>query len=206
MNKKIKTVIFDLGGVLVDWNPEYVYRKIFKDNPEKVNWFLNTICTSEWNVAQDAGRSIEEANQIKIAEFPEHETLIRSYYEQWPQMFSGAIKGTLSIFEALKKSKNYRYYALTNWSAETWPTALELFPFLTTFQGVVVSGEEKTRKPFDAIYKILLERYQIQAESAVFIDDNYDNVVAARKFGIHGIHFNSPKQLDKELKALGIEY
>jgi len=206
MTHKIETILFDLGGVLVDWNPEYVFKKVFHGDQEKVAWFLNTVCTPDWNMEQDAGRTIEEANAIKIAEFPEYEKEIRTFYNDWPQMFTGPIQGTLQIFEAIKKSKNYRYYALTNWSAETWPTALELFPFLNTFEGVVVSGVEKTRKPFNKIYEIILERYDINPKTAVFIDDNYDNILAARKFGIHGIHFLSPEQLAEDLKKLGVVY
>ncbi len=206
MAHKIETILFDLGGVLVDWKPDYVYQKVFNGDQEKIDWFLNTVCTPEWNMEQDAGRTIEEANAIKITEFPEYEKEIRAFYQEWPKMFSGPIKGSLSIFEAIKKSKNYRYYALTNWSAETWPTALELFPFLNTFEGVVVSGIENTRKPFDKIYETILERYAINPKTAVFIDDNYDNIVTARKFGIYGIHFKSPEQLANDLKELGVKY
>lgn len=206
MNREIKTIIFDLGGVLVDWNPAYVYRDLFEGNEEKVAWFLNTVCTPEWNIEQDAGRTIEEANRLKIAEFPQYEKWIRAYYERWPQMFSGPIKGTLALFEALKKSKKYPCYALTNWSAETWTTALKLFPFLKTFEGVVVSGKEKTRKPYAAIYKILLDRFQIDAETALFIDDNLENVLAAKKLGIQSLQFKTSQKLENDLKMLGIHY
>lgn len=206
MTQEIKTIVFDLGGVFVDYDAAYYYNKRFNGDTKKTAWFLDTVCTSDWNLEQDGGRTIEEAYRIKIEEFPEYEADIRAFYDNWPQMFAGVIEGTLAIFEAIKASKKYRYYALTNWSAETWPTALELFPFLSTFEGVVVSGEEKTRKPFAAIYNTLFERYQINPATAVFIDDNYDNIVAARELGMHAIHFKNPDQLAAELKNLGISY
>lgn len=206
MAQDIQTIVFDLGGVLVDWDPAYYYIRRFKGDRKKTAWFLNTVCTPEWNVAQDAGRTIAEGNQLKIEEFPEYEADIRAFYADWPQMFAGPIKGTLDIFEAIKASKKYRYYALTNWSAETWPTALELFPFLSSFEGVVVSGQEKTRKPYTDIYNILFERYQINPSTAVFIDDNFDNIEAAKELGMHAIHFKNPVQLATEIKNLGISY
>ncbi len=206
MSVKIETIIFDLGGVLVDWKPEYLYSKIFNGDQQKTDWFLKNVCTPEWNVAQDAGRTIKEGNLEKIKEFPEYEKEITLFYERWTEMFSGPIQGTLDIFEAIKKSKKYNYYALTNWSSETWPIALKLFPFFNTFQGVVVSGEEKTRKPFAPIYNTLLNRFNISPNTAVFIDDNYDNVIAAKKLGIHGIHFTTPENLLKELEKLSVKF
>ena len=123
MKYKIDTIIFDLGGVLVDWKPEYLYRKIFNGDEKKVQLFLNTVCTSEWNAEQDAGRTIEEAENIKIVEFPEHEDLIRLYYKDWHRMFSGPIKENVELFKNLKTSENYKIYALTNWGAEKWDKA-----------------------------------------------------------------------------------
>lgn len=206
MSNKIKTIIFDLGKVLIDHDPAYLYRSIFKDNPEKMNWFLKNVCTSEWNIEQDAGRTIEEANRIKITEFPEYEKEILAYYEQWSIMCKGPIQGTLDIFEAIKKSKNYNYYALTNFSTETWPTAIKLFPFLNTFQGLVVSGEVKMRKPFPPIYHHILDKFKLDPKTTVFIDDSLPNIETANRLGIHGIHFQSPEQLAIELKKLGVNY
>ena len=204
MQHKINTIIFDLGGVLVDWKPEYVYRNIFDGNEEKAQWFLKNVCTPEWNIEQDAGRTIEEGNKIKIEEFPEYEDLIKLFYEEWPNMFSGPIQESLDLFRKLKASENYKMYGLTNWSSEKWDKALELFPFFNDFNGVVVSGQEKTRKPFPKIYNILLERFNISPERAVFIDDNKDNVLAAKKLNIHGIHFKNPQQLIQEFKKLHV--
>ncbi|SNR33472.1 HAD family hydrolase [Lutibacter flavus] len=206
MSPKINTIIFDLGGVLVDWKPEYLYLKVFNGDEEKVKWFLNTVCTPEWNAEQDAGRTIEEANAIKIAEFPQYEKLIRLFYSDWPQMFSGPILENVELFKKLKASGNYKIYALTNWSAEKWDKALELFPFFNDFDGVVVSGQEKTRKPFPEIYKIILNRYNITPEKALFIDDNLDNIIAANNLKIQGIHFKNGKQLKKELQFAQLKY
>ena len=206
MNYKINTIIFDLGGVLVDWKPEYLYRKVFNGDEEKMNWFLQNVCTMEWNMEQDAGRTIEEATTVKIAEFPQYESLIRLFYAEWTQMFSGPIMENVELFKKLKASGNYKIYALTNWSAEKWEVALELFPFFKDFDGVVVSGQEKTRKPFPAIYKIILNRYQINPEKTIFIDDNLDNIVAANNLKIQGIHFKRTISLKKELHFAQLKY
>tara|TARA_B100000809_G_scaffold49621_1_gene44581 strand:- start:3847 stop:4467 length:621 start_codon:yes stop_codon:yes gene_type:complete len=206
MKNKIETIIFDLGGVLIDHKPKYLYTSIFKDDPKKMDWFLKNVCTSEWNIEQDAGRTIEEANRSKIEEFPEYKNEILAYYDQWSTMCKGPIQGTLNIFDAIKKSGNYNYYALTNFSTETWPTATKLFPFLTTFQGLVVSGEVKMRKPFDPIYHHILEKFNLDPTTTIFIDDSLPNIETANRLGIHGIHFQSPEQLANDLKKLGVTY
>lgn len=206
MKHKIDTIIFDLGGVLVDWKPEYVYRKKFNGDEKKVQWFLNTVCTPEWNIEQDGGRTIEEAVKIKIAEFPQYEESIRIFYDEWEYMFSGPIVENVELFKKLKASGNYKIYALTNWSAEKWNKALELFPFFNDFDGVIVSGQEKTRKPYSKIYNIILNRFHITPEKAIFIDDNYENVEASKKLNIHGIHYKNLIQLKKILKNYKIEF
>lgn len=201
---RIDTIIFDLGGVLVDWNPEYLYGDIFNGNQTEMDWFLNNICTSDWNVQQDAGRTLKEATDLLVHQYPEQEELIRIYYDKWEKMIKGSIHETVNLLEKIKQANIYHLYALTNWSAETFPKAIELFDFLKHFEGIVVSGEEKTRKPFPKIYEIILDRYQIIPEKCVFIDDNLDNIKGAEKFGIHGIHFTSPTQLKNDLIQLGL--
>ncbi len=129
MHPKIDTIIFDLGGVLVDWKPEYLYRKVFNGDEHKVQWFLKNVCTSEWNAAQDAGRTIAEANAIKIAEFPEYKNEIISFYNRWEEMFSGPITENLQLFKKLKTTGNYKIYALTNWSAEKWDKGVTVVSF-----------------------------------------------------------------------------
>lgn len=199
----ITTIIFDLGGVLVDWNPEYLYRKIFTDEAE-MKHFLTSVCTPDWNEEQDAGRSLHDATEILVKEFPDHEENIRCFYGRWEEMLGGAIEGTVDIFKKLKESKRYKIYALTNWSAETFPIAQQHYDFLNWFDGVVVSGTEKMRKPVPEFYNLLLQRYNVKPEEAIFIDDNLRNVEAARKVGITSIHFASPEQLSNELQANGV--
>jgi len=200
----IDTIIFDLGGVLIDWNPKYVYRNVFNGNEEKVDWFLNNICTSEWNVAHDAGRSLKEGTDLLVNQYPEYESWIRMYYDLWPDMLGGPIFDTVAILQQLKQSNTYNLYALTNWSAETFPIALDRFDFLGDFEGIIVSGAEKTRKPFQKIYEIAITRYKITPENAVFIDDNLDNVETARTLGLIGIHFISAAQLLNDLRGMNI--
>ena len=201
--KKFETVIFDLGGVLIDWNPDYVYKTIFNDET-KMREFYEEICTSEWNEEQDAGRGLKEATEELVARFPKEETNIRAYYDRWEEMLKGEIEGTVKVLEEIKKRNEVKLYALTNWSAETFPVALKRFPFLQWFDGKLVSGEEKMRKPFIEIYELLLKRFDIKADTAIYIDDNERNLKAPREMGIHTILFKSPPQLEEELKQLGI--
>ncbi len=204
MNNKIDTIVFDLGGVLIDWNPEYVYLKVFNGDQKKVDWFLNTICTHKWNVAQDAGRSFQDATQLLVDQYPEYEERIRIFYDRWEDMLGGTITETVTLLDQLKKANTQRLYALTNWSAESFPVALQRYDFLQHFEGIIVSGEERIIKPNPKIYKILLDRYQINPKQSIFIDDNLQNVQAAEKFGINGIHFKSAYQLKEDLVKFGI--
>jgi len=196
----ITTVIFDLGGVLIDWNPKYVFDDNYFDSPEKRDYFFNHICTSDWNEEQDAGRSIVEATLELIEKFPEWEQPIRDFYGRWTDMLGGPITGTVEIFRQLKKSGNYKTYALTNWQAGLFDIALVRYNFLHWFDGRVVSGEEKMRKPFPEFYNVLLNRYNVKASEALFIDDNLRNVNAAEELGIKSIHFQSPEQLLEGLR------
>ena len=201
--QKIDTIVFDLGGVLVDWNPENLFRKIF-ETEEEVQHFLNEICTYEWNAEQDAGRTIEEANRILIQQYPDFEEEIRAYYGRWVEMFGPNLQGTIDILDQLVKNDNYRVLALTNWSAETWPTALELFPFFQWFEGILVSGHENMKKPERRIYQLLCDRFNVDKTKAVFFDDSLKNVKGAQEFGLHAFQFISPEQLREELKQYGV--
>ncbi|KAA5825641.1 HAD family phosphatase [Algibacter amylolyticus] len=201
---KIDTIIFDLGGVLIDWNPEYVFLDVFNNNQEKTKWFLDNICSSDWNENQDAGYPTAQATEDRVALFPEYEKEIRLFYGRWPDMLGGAIEGTVDILKKCIASNDYKVVALTNWSAETFPIALKRFEFLQWFEGILVSGEEKTRKPFKDIYTLTLERFNISAEKSVFIDDNLRNIEAAKTLGIHGIHFETPEKLLHQLKTFNI--
>lgn len=204
MKHKIDTIIFDLGGVLIDWNPEYVFLDVFQGDRKKMQWFFDNICTSDWNENQDAGYSMAQATEDRVALFPEYENEIRMFYGRWVEMLGDAINGTVTILKKLIDSKDYKVVALTNWSAETFPIALDRFEFLHWFEGIIVSGEEKTRKPFDAIYHLTLERFNIKAENSIFIDDNLRNIEAANNLGINGIPFTSPEQLQIQLKTFNI--
>lgn len=197
------TIIFDLGNVLIDWDPRYVYRTIF-DTEEKIDWFFENVTTSEWNEHQDAGRSLAEGTEELVKKHPEHETEIRAYYGRWIEMLGGAIHDTVEIFRELKAQNNLRFYALTNWSAELFPIALERYDFLHWFEGIVMSGAERTRKPFPEIYQTLLSRFDIKTEEAIFIDDSLRNIKGAEAVGIEGIHFISPAHLRVELTERGI--
>jgi 2-haloacid dehalogenase len=199
----INTIIFDLGAVLIDWNPHYMYRTIFDDEQEMLD-FLANVCTSDWNEDQDAGRSLQEGTEYLVAKFPQHEANIRAFYSRWIEMLGEPFHGTVEIFRRLKESNKYKIYALTNWSAETFPFAVARFDFLTWFDGVVVSGTEKMRKPTPAFYQVLLDRYQVNPSEALFIDDNYRNVLAAEAMGIKSIHFKSAEELEVELNKLNI--
>ncbi len=197
------TIIFDLGGVLIDWNPEYVFKSIILDEDRR-KFFFENICTHDWNIEQDGGRSIADANDLLIAQWPDWEFEIRSFYGRWVEMLGGPINPTVALLKDLRDDPQYRILALTNWSAETFPIALDLYDFLHWFEGIVVSGDEKTRKPFADIYEILLERYQVDPSDAIFIDDNQNNVLAAEALGIAGIHFLSTDQLKSDLDNMGV--
>lgn len=190
----INTIIFDLGGVLIDWNPEYVFRELIPDE-ERRAYFFNNICTHEWNVEQDAGRPLAVATEMLVQEHPDWEPEIRAYYGRWEDMLGGPIPETVEVLRDLRDQGKHRLLALTNWSGETFPVALARYNFLHWFEGIVVSGDERTRKPFADIYEILLNRYSVNPAEAVFIDDSQPNVRGAQAVQIHGLHFQGPQQL-----------
>ncbi len=201
---KIDTIIFDLGGVLVDWNPEYVFLKEFEGDKKKMKWFFDNICTSSWNEEQDGGKLMRIATQERIKLFPKHEKLIRMFYGRWEEMLKNEISGTVEILNKLKEN-NYRLIALTNWSAETFPVAIKKYEFLKSFEGIVVSGEIKMLKPFKEIYNYTINKYKLNPNKCVFIDDRLSNVVGAIECGIHGIRFESPEKLIVNLKNIKVE-
>ena len=166
--------------------------------------FLDTVCTPDWNEEQDAGRSLKEATETLIKQHPEHEENIRAYYTRWSEMLGGEIAGTVEILDKLRHAGKHKLYALTNWSYETFPIAQERYELLNWFDGIVVSGIEKMRKPAAAFYNLLLDRYNVNAREALFIDDNKRNVDAAIKLGIDSIHFTTPEDLHVELRKRNI--
>ncbi|UCE93780.1 MAG: HAD family phosphatase [Flavobacteriaceae bacterium] len=204
MSGNINSVIFDLGGVLIDWNPEYLYRKIFAGNDEKMKWFLENICTPDWNMEQDAGRSFDTACKLLIEQHPEYRMEIQVFFDRWEEMIKGEINGTVLILNELKRLNKVKLYALTNWSSETFPIAKRKYSCLKQFEGIVVSGEEKTRKPFNKIYEITLDRFNLKPENCLFIDDSIDNIRKAKEMNFNTIHFNNPSQLKAEIQNMGL--
>ena len=199
----INTVVFDLGNVLIRWNPRNLYRKLFGDDEQAMETFLSEVCSTDWNERQDAGRSWQEAIDEAIARHPRQEALIRAYRERWEEMLGGAMEETVEILEQLH-AKQIRLLALTNWSAETFPIALERFAFLNRFEGILVSGAEGVIKPAPQIFQLLKSRYQFEGHHAVFIDDHAPNIEGARREGFHALQFSNAGQLRKDLAALGL--
>jgi 2-haloacid dehalogenase len=196
-------VVFDLGGVLLDWNPRHLYRKLFAGDEAAMEHFLCSVCTHEWNRCQDAGRSFAEGARLLKAEHPDKADLIDAYGGRFDEMIAGPIAGSVEILAELR-DRRIPLYGLTNWSAETYPPARERYAFLSWFRGILVSGEIGVIKPDPRIFDLLIERFGIASERAVYIDDVEANVVAARPFGIHAIHFTTPAALRQELLGLGL--
>ena len=203
--QEFKNIVFDLGGVLVDWNPDYVYKRIFNNDEQKMKWFYENICTPDWNEEQDAGRALAEGTELLVNRFPEQEENIRAYYGRWEEMLGGPIHGTVEVLRKLRNNTDLKLYALTNWSHETFPIALGRYEFLNWFDGRLVSGEEKTRKPFRKIYEVLIEKFSLNPAESIYTDDNPRNLHPAAELGFHTIHFQSPSQFEDELKKAGIK-
>ena len=201
----IKNVIFDFGGVVMDWNPHYFFKDYFNDD-DKMEFFLKNIATDEWNAEQDRGRTLAEGTEIQVAKFPQWEKELRAYYDNWTTMLRSDIPKNVEVLRKLEHSK-YELFGLTNWSAETFPYALENYDFFEIFKGkIVVSGIEKLIKPDPKIWEVLLERYNIQTEESVFIDDNAKNIEVAKSLGFITVHVPENGVLDKELKDLGLQF
>jgi len=198
----IDTVVFDLGGVLIDWNPRYLYRQLF-DDEAAMERFLADVCTGAWNEQQDAGRPWAEAVATLSADFPEHAPLISAFRDRWKEMLAGPIQDSVALLAELK-ARGVRLYALTNWSHETFPVALEMYDFLRWFEGIVVSGDERLIKPDPRIYQRLFERYGIEPARAIYIDDARRNVEAAAALGMHAWWFQGAEGLRAWLASHGL--
>jgi 2-haloacid dehalogenase len=196
------TVIFDLGAVLIDWNPRYLYRNLIDDRDE-MERFLAEVTTQAWNHEQDRGRRWADAVAELVERHPAHAELIRAYHERWPEMLGEQLHDTVDILAELRDA-GVALYALTNWSAETWPIAVERYPFLAWFRGIVVSGHVGAAKPEAAAYQALVERYAVVPRDSVFIDDQPANVEAASRLGFRAIRFTGAATLRRDLAGLGL--
>jgi 2-haloacid dehalogenase len=198
----ISAVVFDLGGVLIDWNPRYLYRTLFDDEAAMED-FLATVTTHEWNLAQDAGRPWSEAIEELARLHPEQRDLIAAYWERWPETLGDALQPTVDILEELR-SRGVRLVALTNWSGETFPYARPRYPFLDWFEGIVVSGDEQLAKPDPRIFELLIRRFDLDPATTLFIDDNPENVAVAAQLGFVALRFDDAGRLRADLGRLGL--
>ena len=199
----VMAVVFDLGGVLIDWSPEHLYRKLVPD-PDERREFLTTICTPEWNHEMDEGRSVPEAVAVLASAHPGDGSLVEAWWTRWPEMLGGEVPGTRSLVETIARTGR-PLYALTNWSAETWPWGVQRFPFLEElFDGIVVSGQERVAKPDPQLFEILNDRFDLDPHSTVYIDDSPANIVAASRLGYITHLFTTADLLHVWLTELGL--
>ena len=196
----IKNIIFDFGGVLLDWNPHYLYDPYFGD-VEKSEWFLTNICTYPWNAQHDAGKPVAEGTAELVAQYPEWEKEIRMYYDEFEEMLSGQITDMEDYIKELK-GRGFRIYGLSNWSVETFAMIRPKYPILDLMEDMVISGKEKVMKPDAKIYQIAISRFGVKPEESVFIDDNVNNIIGCEAAGIHGIVFKDAGQLRSDLEKL----
>ncbi|KUL95274.1 2-haloalkanoic acid dehalogenase [Bosea sp. WAO] len=201
MMSRSPVVVFDVGNVLLRWDPFHLYRDLIPDDARR-DWFLANVCTAAWNIEQDRGRSWTDAVAILIAAHPEWEREIRAFDERWHETVPGVIDDSVAVLEELKE-RGEKVYAITNFSREKWAECLVRFPFLRSFDGAIVSAHERLLKPDPAIYRVLTERYELDAGDCIFIDDSEKNVLGARSVGMRAVHFREPIDLRGELRALG---
>lgn len=197
----IKNIVFDFGGVLMDWNPRYMYRKVFQPE-EKMEYFLRNICTTQWNAQFDKGLPFQVGIDERIDKFPEYKEEIQMYKDRWLEMIGGDIPENSKLVYELKPY--YRLFGLTNWAEDTFKLVYDQYPFFKEFEGIVVSGTEKIIKPDPEIFRLLLKRYHIKSAESLFIDDNYDNILVAEKLGFKTIRVEEHTDLRIELISAGI--
>jgi 2-haloacid dehalogenase len=202
MGAEIDAVVFDIGGVLIDWNPRHLYRQLF-DDEAAMEEFLATICTLEWHVAHDLGQSMAKSCAELALQYPEHASMIQAWAERSEDMIGGAIEGSVSILSELIAA-GVPCYVLSNMEPETFPLRLERFDFLHWFNGHVISGLEGLVKPDPRIFRRMLRRFDLQPARTLFIDDSAVNVEAAAAIGINAVRFESPAQLRAHLEEIGL--
>jgi 2-haloacid dehalogenase len=202
-NQMKTALVFDYGGVLVDWDPRYLYRKIIPGDEQAIEKFLKEVRFFEWNVQQDAGRPFHQAIDEICTRYPQHCELIKAYDERYEESISGPIWPTVEILKELKLA-GYPLYGLSNWPAEKFPPVRDRYEFFGWFEDIVISGEVGLAKPDPAIFQLMLARIGRPAEECIYIDDSDSNVAVAGQLGFQTIHFVSPAELRLELAALGI--
>lgn len=195
-------IVFDIGNVLLHWDPRALYRKIFASEVE-VEWFLTQVCPPSWNLEQDKGRSFEDAVAEATARHPEHAEAIAAYHLRWPETLTHVIEGTVAILEDLH-AHGTPLYAITNWNQDKFRETRQRFDFLNRFRDIVVSGDERLIKPDPAIYHVLLQRNGLAARDCLFIDDSTKNVAGAEAIGMKAHHFTTPEDLLARLQADGL--
>ena len=192
-----KNIIFDFGNVLVQWSPDHVYGEYFGDEAQAW-WFFRHVIDFDWRQRIDAGESIDACIREQQAKYPDYAEAIELYRSKWREMLIGEVPGMREVLAQLSTA-NYQLYGLTNWSMETFPEARKRFGILQLIDRYVVSGAEGYVKPDPRLFQVLLDRYHLKAEDCTFVDDNPDNVEAARKMGMQGIVFTNADNLRKEL-------
>jgi 2-haloacid dehalogenase len=201
--RKRSVAVFDLGGVLIDWNPRYLYRKLFRGDEDAMEHFLSNVCTSNWNSQQDAGRSLAEACAVLSTKYPQHSKMINAWRERYDEMLGGPIQGAVELLAELR-STGVPIYALSNWSSETFPAAWKRFDFLHWFNGILLSGEVRLLKPDPRIYRRFCETHAVDPAEAIYVDDLKPNVEGAVALGMHGVYFTDPAALRRELVGVGL--
>jgi 2-haloacid dehalogenase len=202
MGTPMNAVLFDLGKVLLDWDPRYYYRS-FIANEEALEHFVQHVIGHDWYLQMDAGKPAAQAIAERSREFPESAELIARWTEGWPVMLRGEIGGSVGILSELR-SRGVRLYALTNFSAETWPLAKARFDFLSWFEDAIVSGQHGIVKPDPRIFELAISRCRLEPSRTAFVDDVPANVAAGGAAGLHAIHFASPERLRADLTAIGL--
>jgi 2-haloacid dehalogenase len=197
------TVVFDIGRVLIEWDPRHVYRQLFPGDEAGMEWFLREVCSDAWNAEQDFGRSWDDGIAEATQRHPRWESHIRCYRTRWHEMVPGTIEPTVALLQALA-ARSVPLYAITNFAADTFAEVVEHFRFFSLFKGVVVSGIERIIKPDPRIYQLLASRYGLMPEQCLFVDDKQQNVLSARAVGMQAHHFATPEGLHDDLVDLGL--
>lgn len=195
-------IVFDLGKVLIEWDPRHLYRTVFAD-ADKMEWFLANVCTSDWNLAQDRQPTLDAGIDELVSRHPDYANEIRMYRDRWMEMVPGAIEGSVEILMQLHLN-GVPVYAITNWNGATFRATRSRFDFLSLFRDIVVSGDEGLLKPEPAIFELLADRNSIDLSQSLFIDDSLKNVVGAEAVGMKGHHFTSPESLKEALAVHGV--